>query len=158
MKVALSTDAADLAGVINPAFGRCRRFLIYDTVTGNVETVDNPGYGATGGAGVFAARLLVERSVDRVITGQVGSKARPILEKAGIAIEENRSGSLHMALSASPATTAVPASDKPAATSICPVAGQCVCERCGYRKDDEGLPCFQQRCPACGTLLERRMG
>ena len=56
MKFAFSTDSADAGGEINPAFGRSRRFLIYDTRTGEAAMVDNPGYGATGGAGVFAAR------------------------------------------------------------------------------------------------------
>lgn len=157
MKVACSTDSADIGGDIDPAFGRCRRFLIYDARTGEVEMVDNPGHGATGGAGVFAARLLVDRGVERVVTGRVGSKARPILERAGIAIEENRSGPIRMALPASPATKAVPTAGAPAASTRS-AAGQCVCERCGFRKDDAGLPCFQQRCPACGTLLERRTG
>lgn len=160
MKIALSTDATDIDGQINPAFGRCRRFLLFDAATGEAEFVENPGYGATGGAGVFAARMLVGRKVETVITGQVGTKARPILDQAGIAIVENATGSLRSALATHAPGPTPAAAPGPGPASAAPrsAAGQCICERCGYQADDAGLPCFQQRCPSCGTLLERRYG
>jgi len=158
MKIALSTDATDLGGDLNPNFGRCRQFLIYNADTGAAEAVANPGYGAAGGAGVQAARTLVDRGVKRVITGKAGPNARPLLEQAGIEIIENRSGPLRLLVGdvagALQATSTNPATDTHPAK-----AGCCFCERCGYwSNDDAGLPCFQQRCPHCGATLERKLG
>jgi predicted Fe-Mo cluster-binding NifX family protein len=158
MKIALSTDATDLGGDLNPNFGRCRRFLIYDAISGVTESVENPGYGAAGGAGVQAARALVDRGVKRLITGRVGPNSRPLLDQAGIEIIENRSGHLQ-ALITSVADALPAAASNPVSASRPAKAGCCFCERCGYCSDgDAGLPCFQQRCPNCGAALERKFG
>ncbi len=155
MKIALSTDATDLDGQLHPNFGRCRHFLIVDPQTGAIEVVANPGHGAPGGAGVQAARALTGRGIARVVSGRVGPNARPILEQDGIQVVENRTGPLKALLEVKGFQEAggilAPGAEKPSA------GGVCFCENCGYRNDDAGLPCFTQRCPRCGTRLERRL-
>ena len=154
MKIALSTDAADLDGDLNPAFGRCRRFLIFDTATGHTESVANPGYGSAGGAGIQAARTLAARGIERIISGKIGPNARPLLEQAGVAIVENRSGPLRTVIAD---ITANPYPPSAAAADRRSAAGHCACTGCDYRTDDDGgLACFKQRCPRCGASLERR--
>ena len=158
MKIALSTDAEDLDGSLNPTFGRSRRFLIYDNLTGKHQWLANPGFGAASGAGVQAAHLLVEQGVNQVVSGQFGLKARPILEQAGIRVIENRRGSLKTLLGLAPAMP-VKARTYPVDSRRSSAGGYCACEACGWRTDDdEGLPCFKQRCPNCGAMLERRFG
>ncbi len=35
-------------------------------------------------------------------------------------------------------------------------AGECVCPKCGYKAlHQRGVPCYQQKCPKCGTLMTR---
>jgi predicted Fe-Mo cluster-binding NifX family protein len=158
MKIVLTTDADDLSGDLNPNFGRCRRFLIYDTSSGATEVLPNPGSGSAGGAGIQAARSLVARQVDRVITGRVGPNARPILQEAGIEVVENRSGPLKTLIGKDHDTPAVPGATAGVADPVAS-AGCCFCERCGYcSQEDAGLPCFKQRCPNCGATLERKLG
>lgn len=36
------------------------------------------------------------------------------------------------------------------------VSGDCVCQKCGQRQvHQRGVPCFEMRCPACGTPMVR---
>ncbi len=161
MKIAYSTDGQSPEDAIQPAFGRCRRFLIVDDERGEFRLLPNPGAASSGGAGVRAAEALAAARVNRVVTGSVGPNARAVLERAGIAIEEGRRGAIRDHLpalprpSASGSAEAVPSR----AVSAAPrnAAGWCFCERCGYRSaEDEGVPCFKLRCPDCGAALERR--
>jgi hypothetical protein len=35
-------------------------------------------------------------------------------------------------------------------------SGQCLCPNCGYKEAHQlGAPCFNQKCPKCGTLMTR---
>jgi len=35
-------------------------------------------------------------------------------------------------------------------------AGNCVCPECGYKEPHQtGVPCYQKKCPKCGTLMTR---
>jgi len=49
-----------------------------------VKAVENPAVAAPGGAGVQAARLVVDRGAEAVITGRLGPNAARVLEAAGV--------------------------------------------------------------------------
>ncbi len=167
MKTAFSTNGDSIQDSIEPAFGRCRNFLVVESGSGSVLAVPNPGAATAGGAGVQAAEALVRLGIDRLVTGSVGPNARPLLEAAGIAILTGQSGKIsdHLAAAkenpgtaASRTTAFVPRDEEaPGAFAGRKPAGYCFCQRCGYQTDeDSGLPCFKLKCPTCGSSMERR--
>lgn len=37
--------------------------------------------------------------------------------------------------------------------------GNCVCPNCGHKKEHlAGVPCYDEKCPKCGTLMARESG
>jgi predicted Fe-Mo cluster-binding NifX family protein len=159
MKIAVTSDGKGMEAFLDPAFGRCQYFVVFDTVTNECDSVPNPGLGMAGGAGATAAEFLKNLGVDEIITGRVGLKARPILERAGIVLSESRSGKIGDILSETGAASQNPGrpdgSDHP--TPGRSPAGYCFCDSCGYRTaDDAGVPCFKLKCPNCKSILERK--
>lgn len=167
MKTAFTTNGDNIDAGIEPAFGRCRNFLIVDSDSGRTVVVPNPGAARAGGAGVKAAETLAGLGIDTLITGSLGSNAGPLLRAAGISVLTGQSGSIRAHLPPlrgelekeplGPASGG-PNSVKPQpAVSRRNPAGFCFCVHCDYRADDDtGLPCFKFKCPRCGCTMERR--
>ncbi|MFO7707427.1 MAG: NifB/NifX family molybdenum-iron cluster-binding protein [Desulfobacterales bacterium] len=167
MKIAFTTNGNIIEDSIEPAFGRCRNFIIVDSDSGDVAVVPNPGAGLAGGAGVKAAETLAGLGIDNLITGSLGPNAGPLLQAAGIAVVTGQSGkiSAHLAAPHGGPGTPQPRPDKFGTGSVTTSgaargrspAGFCFCQNCGYRTDDDsGAPCFKLKCPACATPMERR--
>jgi predicted Fe-Mo cluster-binding NifX family protein len=94
LKTAFSTNGNSIDDDIEPAFGRCKNFLIVDSQSGEVTVAPNPGFSAAGGAGVRAAQALTGLGVDKLVTGSVGINARPLSDDAGIAAVTGECGSI----------------------------------------------------------------
>jgi len=167
LKTAFSTNGHRIQDSIEPAFGRCKNFLVVDSGSGAVQVVPNPGAATAGGAGVQAAETLARLGIDKLVTGSVGPNARPLLEAAGIVIVTGRSGIISEHLDAAGGRPPAAADQTPApiapnqkgtgAQSGRNPAGYCFCRHCGHQTDDDsGLPCFKLKCPACGSSMERR--
>ncbi len=75
MRIAFSTNGTTIDDLVEPRFGRCRRFLLYDTDTKEIILLENEAAQASGGAGIQAAELLARNGVKLVITGHVGGNA-----------------------------------------------------------------------------------
>ena len=86
MKLCITSTGNDLNSKIDPRFGRCQNFLFVDIDTLETEAVPNPAATAGGGAGTKAAQLVADKSVEAVLTGNVGPNAYTALEAAGIKI------------------------------------------------------------------------
>ena len=100
MKIAISATGNNTDAMVDPRFGRAAWFLIIDTETGQlIEAIDNStGKEAAHGAGIGAAALVADKGVEAVLTGRVGPKAMPVMEKAGIRAINDVSGSIKEAL------------------------------------------------------------
>ncbi len=87
MKLAISATEASLDAPIDPRFGRAACFVIVDT-DGNAATmIDNTAnQAATHGAGLQAAKVIIEAGAAAVISGHVGPKAFDVLHPAGVKI------------------------------------------------------------------------
>ena len=165
MKVAISATGNNLEAQVDPAFGRSKYFIIYDTDTNNHKVIPNQGSVMTGGAGSTAVQTVMEQGVAEIITGKVGLKSRPMLERAGITISENRTGTIADILSTfkaapQPKEIAIKqdtaSAEEPCQSNKNPV-GYCFCQACGSQyAGDSGVPCFKQRCPQCNCGLERK--
>jgi predicted Fe-Mo cluster-binding NifX family protein len=86
MKIAITATDNTLNSIVDPRFGRAAWFLIVDTDTGQlIEAIDNSaGKEAAHGAGISAAAQVADKGIEALLTGMVGPKALPVLEKAGV--------------------------------------------------------------------------
>ena len=100
MKIVVSAMGTDLDSTVDPRFGRAAFLLIVDSDTGTLlEALDNSqGRDAAQGAGIRAAALVADKGVKAVLTGRVGPKAMPVLEKAGIQVVSDVSGTVREAV------------------------------------------------------------
>ncbi len=98
MKIAISASGRDLDAEVDPRFGRCQHFIIADAETEEFEAVDNSSAGASGGAGISAAQMIVDKGVEAVLTGNCGPNAHGVLSAAGIKIITGVSGKVKDAI------------------------------------------------------------
>ncbi len=94
MKVAISSDGTTLKSSVDPRFGRCPHFIIYDTENDNYKHVINKSSQASGGAGIQAAQMISDMNVESVITGNIGPNAFRVLNAASIKIYSGATGSI----------------------------------------------------------------
>ena len=96
MKIAITATGNTLDSMVDPRFGRAAWFLIVDTETKQlIEAIDNTtGKEAAHGAGISAAAQVADKGVQALLTGRVGPKALPVLEKAGVLAVNDISGSV----------------------------------------------------------------
>ena len=84
MKIVLTTQSADLDSNIDPRFGRCAYFIVYDTDTKEWQAHPNPAMRAGGGAGIQAAQFISDQGASAVVSGNFGPNAVYALNNAGV--------------------------------------------------------------------------
>ncbi len=87
MKVCFTSLKGDVEDNVFPKFGRCKYFVIVDlSQDKKVEVLENPYREEVKGAGVQAARFILNQGVKRVYTGNLGPGAEKVLRAAGVEI------------------------------------------------------------------------
>ncbi len=86
MRIAVTAVEPQLDAAVDPRFGRCPFFLIVETDNLSFEALDNANQALGQGAGIQSARLLAERGVKCVLTGNCGPNAHQTLNAAGIEV------------------------------------------------------------------------
>jgi predicted Fe-Mo cluster-binding NifX family protein len=86
MRVGISATGGDLSSKVDARFGRCPWFLVVDSDSLEFEAVENRHAEEGMGAGMGAAKDLIDASIDAVISGQVGPKAYEVLKAGNIDI------------------------------------------------------------------------
>ncbi|MFH2074999.1 MAG: NifB/NifX family molybdenum-iron cluster-binding protein [Pseudomonadota bacterium] len=87
MKVAITASGEDLNSPVDRVFGRARYFVITDPEETNVEVLENSqNVNAAQGAGIQSARQIANKSVDVVLTGNIGPNAFRALEAVPIRV------------------------------------------------------------------------
>jgi len=101
MKVAVTARSEGASAPIDPRFGRAAWFVIVDTESGEVHSIDNQaGVNAAQGAGTQAVQAIAAQGVQRLVTGDVGPKAFFALQAAGIEPFIGASGTVSSAVEA----------------------------------------------------------
>jgi len=99
MKIAVTSQGTELSSPVDPRFGRAQYFPIFDTETDAVSVCDNnQNLNAPQGAGIQAARTVVEQGAQAVLTGNVGPKAFATLQAAGVEVFTEATGTVRQAL------------------------------------------------------------
>ena len=94
MKIAVSSTGKELDAQIDPRFGRCAYFLIFETNDMSYEAFDNENIAVGGGAGIQSAQFIAEKGATAVITGNCGPNAVRTLSAAGVEIYVGENGTV----------------------------------------------------------------
>jgi len=99
MKVIVTSTGPGLDDDLDPRFGRCQYFLLVDTDSMEIlESFDNEGLMAAGGAGIQAGQFVASKGAEAIITGNVGPNAIQTLQAAGIGVYLSPSGTVRQAI------------------------------------------------------------
>lgn len=107
MKICITSSGDSLKSEIDPRFGRCKYFIIWDGDKQSFEAVSNPNVDAGSGVGIQSAQLVVTKNIGLLITGEVGPKAEKVLNAANVQIITGAEGLVNAAI-----TKYLPARDK----------------------------------------------
>lgn len=84
MKIAISSTGNTLDSFVDPRFGRCNHFVIYDTDSKAVVFIPNPNKDAEEGAGPAAVQLVATQGVEKIVSGEFGLKIKSLLDSLKI--------------------------------------------------------------------------
>lgn len=98
MRIAVTAVQPGLDAEMDPRFGRCPFFVIVETDNLTFEALDNEAQALGQGAGIQSARLLADRAVKYVLTGNCGPNAHQTLTAAGIGVIVGCSGTVRSAV------------------------------------------------------------
>lgn len=101
MKIAVSSKGKSLNDALDPGFGRCAGFVVYDSNSQSTSFLDNSKQqNLSQGAGIQTAQLLSAEEIDVLITGQLGPKAMQALNQTYIQIFATSAGTVQEAIEA----------------------------------------------------------
>lgn len=161
---------------ISQHFGRAPIFAIVniakDGKVENIEPISNTG-SHFGGRGA-ALELVLGLNVDAIIVKGMGPRALQAFQENGVSVLTGEVNTVKEALDAyvkgqllNLTEPCKEAGHQPTLTEASMYrgrmggyglgpGGECVCPRCGYRIPHiRGSPCFQIRCPQCGSFMTR---
>lgn len=84
MKIAITSSWNTVDSKIDPRFGRCAYFAIYETGNNSVKFIPNPNKDIEEGAGPAAVHLLSTLNVSKVVSGDFGQRAKSLLDELKI--------------------------------------------------------------------------
>ena len=95
MKVAITSQGPDMTSEVDPRFGRAKFFIVVNTDTGQFTSHDNTqNLNAVQGAGIQAAKNVVNLGAGAVITGNIGPKAFTALQTGDVKTYVGAAGSV----------------------------------------------------------------
>ncbi|MGQ9524117.1 MAG: NifB/NifX family molybdenum-iron cluster-binding protein [Armatimonadota bacterium] len=100
MKIAVASSGNTLDSPVDVRFGRCPWFVVVDSDTMEFTAVPNPAAGATGGAGIQAAQLILSQGAQALVAGNIGPNAFQVLSAAGMRVVPFASGTVRQAVEA----------------------------------------------------------
>ena len=84
MKVLITSQGNNKDSVIDPRFGRCSYFAIYDTKEGKLDFYENENKDAAEGAGPASVGFAANKEVSKIISGEFGYKIKGMLTELGM--------------------------------------------------------------------------
>ena len=99
MKICITATSEGLDSEVDPRFGRCSHFIIYDPDTRSVESISNASVAASGGAGIKAAEIIANAGVAVLLTGGLDPNAFSIFGELGIDVLVGAKGTVREAIS-----------------------------------------------------------
>jgi len=100
MKIAITASGQTLDSEVDPRFGRAACFMVGDTETMEFSPIDNENVTAAGGAGIGAAKVVIDAGAEAVLTGNCGPNAERTLSAGGVKLYTGASGTVAEAIEA----------------------------------------------------------
>jgi predicted Fe-Mo cluster-binding NifX family protein len=85
-KIAVAAAGNSPEALFSRHFATATHFLIYDTVRGVLEAVENKALELPVGRGVAAAKMLIEKGVKAVVAELIGPRPFEMLREAGVKV------------------------------------------------------------------------
>jgi predicted Fe-Mo cluster-binding NifX family protein len=98
MKIAITSLGLKLEDKVDPRFGRCHYFVLFDTDTNKSEAIENTGAQGMGGVGIQSGQIMADKDVKTVLTGSCGPNAFQTLQAAGIKVITGVNGTVQEAI------------------------------------------------------------
>lgn len=98
MNICVTASGEGLDSEVDPRFGRCSYFVIYDPETRNVESISNEAAVTSCGTGIKATEIVANAGVDVLLTGTVGPNAFSIFSELGIDVQIGIKGTVREAI------------------------------------------------------------
>jgi predicted Fe-Mo cluster-binding NifX family protein len=98
MKIALASRGKTISSRIDDRFGRCPYFLVFDTTSMKIETIENPGQKEKNAAGIRACQMLIDKDINAVVVKNIGHNALVTLTGAGMDVYTVASGTVSVAI------------------------------------------------------------
>ncbi len=98
MKICITSTGSTLNASVDPRFGRCPYFIIYDLEQNTFEAIENSSRDAMGGAGIQAGQNIASKNVEAVLSGSFGPNAFRVLQAANIKTYSGVSGTVREAI------------------------------------------------------------
>lgn len=96
-KVAVTSTGQELESQMDSRFGRCAYFAVVDP-SGSMSVVSNDARELSNGAGIQAAKQIIDMKIGTVVTGDVGPNAFRVLSAAGVRVFVGGSGTIREAM------------------------------------------------------------
>ena len=94
MIICVTSTGKTTDSIMDPRFGRCAYFIIADLENNKTEIIENEARASGGGAGKGSGKVMAEKKVEAVITGNVGPNAMNVLSAAKIKIFRGENASV----------------------------------------------------------------
>ena len=98
MKIAITSTGRTLDSQVDQRFGRATCFLVVDTETMDHSVIDNASAAAAGGAGISAAKAVIDAGAKAVLTGNCGPNAERAMSAAGVELYTSVTGTISEAV------------------------------------------------------------
>jgi len=98
MKIAITTMGKTLDSQVDPRFGRAACFIVVDPEEAGFSVIENKSVDAAGGAGVSAAKAVIDAGAEAVLTGNCGPNAERTLRAAGVKLYTSVTGTVGQAI------------------------------------------------------------
>lgn len=92
MRIAIPSTGKTLTSPLSDTLGRAPFLIIYDSSSGDYDSMENPGFQIQDGSGLKASEIILEKSADVLLTREVGRKSYSVLQKEHIKIQLLNSG------------------------------------------------------------------
>jgi predicted Fe-Mo cluster-binding NifX family protein len=95
MKIAFPVSEKSMEAGIYDSFGRAPYFVIYNTISKEIDYLDHRAVVEQGAGGIRAAQVLADQGIKVIIAKQLGENAEKLLRKAEVLIYKARSESIY---------------------------------------------------------------
>jgi len=94
MKIAVTSIGGDMDSQVDPRFGRAAWFVVVDTESMAFEAVENRNVDTSGGAGINAAKVVIDAGAKAVLTGNCGPNAERTLRAGDVKLYTGVAGTV----------------------------------------------------------------